>query len=219
MKTIQKLTILWIMALIPYLAKSQAFDSIVMQPKNPSINDSIAFIIYNVFGQSGCSMKTHNLVINNNNISNISSYCIGNYQGGCNDIDSIKIPPLSAGSYVFQYTLKYNQYYYPCDTFIDLDYIEYSFIVEQANGITKEPFDKESFSVKMNDKNKIEITLNQVDAPVSLTVYSSQGEKIFHKKLIYKLNELDMRLKDGFYIFCINSRDKRFTKKVFVNSQ
>lgn len=85
-------------------AKSQTILGITMSPAAPDDNDSITFYIDLEFPYMGCAgYATHST--SGNTVMADALHCMGMLAAICNDTDTVKVGPQTAGSHIFTFTL------------------------------------------------------------------------------------------------------------------
>lgn len=87
-----------------FAAKAQWIDSLVVTPAMPDANDTLRIYAYLTFPQGSCADIGSATVVGNN-IYGYSFHCMGMAMFVCNDVDTVVIPPVTAGTYMLTWTL------------------------------------------------------------------------------------------------------------------
>jgi hypothetical protein len=165
-----------------FAAKAQQSDSIVMIPANPSAIDTIKFYIYLSFPQGSCVDVAQSYVMGNNIYGN-SFHCMGNIMAICYDVDTIVVPPLTAGNYTFYYSLDAG--YGPpgnCSAgFQPYDWDTIAFNVTTVLGIESIP-QPVVYSLFPNPASDYVSFSNPANRTVMLELFNSTGQLILSKK-------------------------------------
>ena len=194
---------------------SQYIDSVRISPKTPASNDSTTFLVYVTYTSGGCDIKTHNTQISNNIISNISQYCYGNYMYICHNVDSVKVPILSPGSYTFHYVLKSSTLFSGCTTYTPTDSINIPFSINYPLGIDNHS-NPNIFNISDFDTKKIIIRLSESKKSM-LFIYNLLGNKLFETSLYSIESEININLPKGLYLVKVSTEDgKSQTKKIII---
>lgn len=87
-----------------FAAKAQWIDSLVVTPAMPDANDTLRIYAYLTFPQGNCAGVAYGSVAGNA-IYASTLHCMGAAMFICNDVDTLVIPPVTAGTYTLYFTL------------------------------------------------------------------------------------------------------------------
>jgi hypothetical protein len=87
-----------------FSAKAQWIDSLVVTPAMPDANDTLRIYAYLTFPQGNCAGVAYGSVVGND-IYGSTLHCMGAAMFICNDVDTLVIPPVMAGTYTLYFTL------------------------------------------------------------------------------------------------------------------
>lgn len=191
-----------------FAAKAQQSDSIVMTPTNPSANDTIKFYIYLSFPQGNCADVAQSYVMGNTIYGN-SFHCMGMAMFICYDVDTIVIPPLTAGNYTLYYSLDAG--FGPpgnCSPgFVPYDYDTIPFTVTTVLGMESHPKQPE-YSLFPNPASTFVNLSNLGNAAVLVEMFNSTGKLISSEKSANATTSLDISdLAPGIYFYRITDAE------------
>lgn len=193
----------------------QHIDSVRMSPKNPTSNDSTIFLVYVGFPSSYCYDKIHGTQITNNTITNISQYCYGSYMVVCHNVDSVKVPKLSPGSYTFHYVLQSSLQVFGCSTYTPTDSLDFPFSINYPLGIDNHSIPN-IFNITDFDNRKIIVRMSESKKSI-LFIYNLLGNKLFEISLNSIESEISVNLTKGLYLVKVSTEDgKSQTKKIII---
>ena len=116
-----------------YAQLTPSIVNISCVPANPTTNDTITFYVDVVFLSSSCNLFVSNHSTSGSTIVASAQHCVGMAAAICNTTDTFVVPPLSAGTYIFDMTLSSGFGGPPCTPGIVADDNQlFTFIVSAA---------------------------------------------------------------------------------------
>ena len=216
------LSIFLLFSFLEVTAQGGQINNITMSPLTPSQNDSITFVVNVGFPSGSCMAHYNELFIFNDSIVNISSYCYGTFYYVCQDIDTIIIPPLSPGDYVFRYSLHSYSTMSDCPFFYPVDSVDVNFSVLNSLGIKDNLNRQNLFNIYSTDNGKnliIHLNANMVRySNVRLTMMNLLGQKVNEEIFSESEYVLNINYPSGLYFVTIDMNGIYQTKKIFIKN-
>ena len=209
-----------LLSLLSNIVLSQGnINNINIQPLNPSSNDTIFVYADIQFPSSSCEYFNSFQSTSANTIEITTQHCIGMLTTLCNITDTIKINPLSTGSYSLnlKLTSDINYGFAPCNGGTNTeDSISVFFNVSAPLSFNE--IEKIGFIINPNPSNGTFLisSKNNVNDLLA-SIYSFDGKLILEKKI--KLNtNLSFNLVNGIYFLKLRSRNHVDIKKLIIKN-
>lgn len=216
------LSIFLLFSFLEVTAQGGGINNINMTPLSPTQNDSITIVVSVGFPSGGCMGHYNELFTFNDSIVNISSYCYGVLYYVCQDMDTIIIPPLSPGDYLFHYTLQSYCTMSDCPFFYPVDSVDVNFTVLNSLGIKDDLNRQNLFNIYSTDNgNNLIIHLNTSIARYSnvrLTMMNLLGQKVNEEIFSESDYVLNNNCPSGLYFVTIDMNGTYQTKKLFIKN-
>lgn len=192
-------------------------DSVTMTPVAPTISDTITIIIYNIFYKSPCDLQERYYDENLPDINNLSKYCYGIFNTICYEQDTIKIPPLSPGSYFLHCKLESAESWHGCDPYYPVDSEDFQFNVIDPVFIENPDEMKNIFQISYNQGlKKLMINLNQEFENYSVVIQNILGRELYRSKINNSRFEIYIKWADGIYLVTVYNDKRKQTQKLII---
>lgn len=189
--------------------QGSVIDSLIIIPSTPTVNDEIKLVCYVTFPTGDCLLNILSIDVQENDITVMLNYTVGDYTAICHSVDTLTIGTLSAGSYELTANLTVNL----LQVIFDTDTI--SFTVDNTLGISDVSIRNE-FEIYPNPFSG-EMTIYAIDGAdlYSIEIYSLLGNKVFQEE-IQQGTSIDVsHLTNGLYVAILtDSKGHQYEKKI-----
>ena len=209
-----------LLSLLSNIVLSQGnINNINIQPLNPSSNDTIFVYADIQFPSSSCEYFNSFQSTSANTIEITTQHCIGMLTTLCNITDTIKINPLSPGSYSLnlKLTSDINYGFAPCNGGTNVE-DSAAVVFNVSAPLNFKDNKKINFSITPNPSNRnIYISSIYNINELSASIYSFDGKLILGE--IIKLNtNLSFDLENGIYFLKLSNGNHTDIKKLIIKN-
>lgn len=186
-------------------------------PPNPTTLDSITVYADLSYQSGGCDTRDQILfALSGSSIYAVTHHCVGMLAFICNDMDTIPVGKLQAGTYTFSLTSTAGALPAPCTPGIVPSQATITFVVTNASSINETSFEGTSIYYSNNTIN-IASQLPFADGAI-INIHNMMGQQVLNRQLENASKQLiPVSLTSGAYIITLqNAEGKRVGQQKIV---
>jgi hypothetical protein len=215
-----KKSILFVPTMIATVSSfAQQIDSLVFVPANPTTTDTVIMYVYGTYPNSSCT-GTATAVVSGTTITGVAFHCQGMLTAICNDVDTVQLGVLAAGTYTVNVSLSAGFGTFPnCSPpIVPNDNIQTTLTVLTPTGIATPA--RPVFSLAPNPSSgEFIITDEFIQQDDELLMYSVDGRLVKRFSLQTSRTVINATLSSGIYFVVLRHGDLQSEPQKLIISQ